>query len=93
MNIKLLKKYREIANSVYVLRETEYQYPRCRYRWLRDVKELLPCYEILENGTPMYFQQYKSSIFYDINVAKQELQYLRRFHISHLATKEKLKRC
>ena len=57
MNIYLLKKYRKLAQEEYKLKEIIYEYPRCRYRWMHDEKELLPKYQILEHGSVMYFEK------------------------------------
>ena len=93
MNIYLLKKYRKLAQEEYKLKETLYEYPRCRYRWMHDKKELLPQYQILQNGSVIYFEKLKKDTFTDRNEVEKLLKELRNAYIWHLCTKEKLRRC
>ena len=93
MNLYLLKKYRKLAQEEYKLKEIIYEYPRCRYRWMHDEKELLPKYQILENGQPIFFQKLRTSTFTDREFVEQELKELRVGYIWHLCAKEKLRRC
>lgn len=93
MNIYLLKKYRKLAQKEYKLKEIIYEYPRCRYRWMHDKKELLPKYQILEDGQPIFFQKLRKSTFTDREFVEQELRELRSAYIWHLCAKEKLRRC
>ena len=67
MNIYLLKKYRKLAQEEYKLKEIIYEYPRCRYRWMHDEKELLPKYQILEHGSVKYFENLQKFIVYTLN--------------------------
>jgi dGTP triphosphohydrolase len=93
MNIYLLEKYRKLAQEEYKLKEIVYQYPRCRYRWMHDKKELLPKYQILEHGSVKYFEKLKTDTFTDRNEVEKLLKELRNFYVGHLYTKEKLRRC
>ncbi len=93
MNIYLLKKYRKLAQEEYKLKEIIYEYPRCRYRWMHDEKELLPNYQILHNGHPIFFQKLRTNTLTDREFVEQELKKLRVAYIWHLCTKEKVRRC
>lgn len=54
MDIRLLRKYRQMARDKFYLEKEEAVYPRCRYRWMHDREELKPQYFLCDNGERMW---------------------------------------
>lgn len=94
MNIRLLHKYRKLANNKFYLIKEEAQYPRCRYLWTHDKDELEPRYFLCENGEKIWNekkQDYQASRDYE--EAQKMLREQRVRYIEHLAINERVKRC
>lgn len=94
MDARLLRKYRRMACEKFYLIEEVAVYPRCRYRLLRDKKELLPSYFLCDNGDKMWNEKnrcYQSST--DFDEAQRMLREQRTRYIEYLVANEKIKRC
>lgn len=95
MNVRLLRKYRRMACKKFFLIEERAEYPRCRYRWMHDKKELMPSYFLCENGEKKIWDEknkcYQSSM--DFDEAQRMLREQRTRYIEYLVANEKIKRC
>lgn len=94
MDIRLLRQYREAACNKFSLIKEEAEYPRCRYRFLHDKKELQPTYYLCENGSKMWnekLRKYQSS--QDFDEALKMLIDQRNRYIEYLMVNERVKRC
>lgn len=80
-------------NKFYLIEERA-EYPRCRFRWMHDKKELKPLYILCDNGNKMWNEKqmcYQSSR--DFNEAQKMLREQRTRYIEYLVANEKIKRC
>lgn len=94
MDIRLLRQYRRMARNKFYLIEERAEYPRCRYRWMRDKEELKPLYILCDNGEKMWSEKkrcYQSSR--DFDEAQKMLHDQRIRYIEYLVANEKIKRC
>lgn len=94
MDVRLLRKYRRMACKKFFLIEERAEYPRCRFRWMRDKEELKPRYILCDNGDKMWNEKqmcYQSSR--DFNEAQKMLREQRTRYIEYLVANEKIKRC
>lgn len=94
MDIRLLRKYRRMANEKFYLAKEEAKYPRCRYRWMHDINELKPRYYLCEDGEWIWNEKkrcYQSTRDYD--EAQKMLREQRVRYIKYLAANEKIRRC
>jgi hypothetical protein len=83
-----------MACKKFFLTEEVAVYPRCRYRWLHDKKELMPCYFLCEDGEKIRDEKkhiYQSST--DFDEAQKMLREQRIRYIEYLVANEKIKRC
>lgn len=94
MDVRLLRKYRRMACKKFFLIEERAEYPRCRFRLMRDKEELKPRYILCDNGEKMWDEKqmgYQSSR--DFNEAQKMLREQRTRYIEYLVANEKIKRC
>lgn len=94
MDVRLLRQYRRMALNKFYLIEERAEYPRCRFRWMHDKKELKPLYILCDNGNKMWNEKqmcYQSSR--DFNEAQKKLREQRTRYIEYLVANEKIKRC
>lgn len=94
MDIRLLRKYRNMANSKFYLIVEEAEYPRCRYRITHDNEEMKPRYFLCEDGEKIWHEKNRGyQATRDYEEAQKMLREQRVRYIGHLAINERIERC